>query len=425
MEQPGTSLLLPEPRPLPFLAADPAWVWARAFHLARPVLAALMLIMLASITPPFPFGSSGGTVPDAASPGTAGTPPALAIAANPADILPLAPVEAIVVNAKRPFDGRLEAIAPFRFGGADTARARAVDCLAAAAWYEAGDDPRGERAVIQVVLNRARHPSYPKTVCGVVFEGSERRTGCQFTFTCDGALARIPSPAAWQRARQLAEAALAGAVDATVGGATHYHADYVVPRWAPKLEKLAQVGAHIFYRFPGSWGRQTVFRPAGDRPEPAIARLARIAPVHAGSELAEATTPETGLPELPATALAEAGSATRSLTFSARQPARDSAILVAIDTAAPAGRWAMQAMSRCVGKADCQVIAWGSPGRVEANRQRAPADRERPVFLFVRDRTSGMDVAMWDCAVAPRPDPSQCLPTDPAALKRLMRARPD
>src|SRR3546814_2685764 len=100
----------------------------------------------------------------------------------------------------------LPAARPVRLAGGAVNLARATDCRAAAAWYEAGDDPSGERAVVQVVLNRLRHPAFPNTVCGVVFQGSERVSGCQFTFTCDGALARVPSEAAWERARSIARA---------------------------------------------------------------------------------------------------------------------------------------------------------------------------------------------------------------------------
>ena len=105
--------------------------------------------------------------------------------------------------------------------------------------------------MIQTVLNRVRHPAFPATVCGVVFQGSERSTGCQFTFTCDGALARQPSAAAWARARALAEQALDGAVDERVGNATHYHTDWVVPYWRTSLDKIAQVETHIFDRWRG------------------------------------------------------------------------------------------------------------------------------------------------------------------------------
>ncbi|MFN5901342.1 MAG: cell wall hydrolase, partial [Novosphingobium sp.] len=70
-------------------------------------------------------------------------------------------------------------------------RSRALQCLAAAVYYEArSESDVGQRAVAQVVLNRVAHPSYPNTVCGVVYQGSERTTGCQFSFTCDGSLAK-------------------------------------------------------------------------------------------------------------------------------------------------------------------------------------------------------------------------------------------
>jgi len=137
---------------------------------------------------------------------------------------------------------------------------RAVQCLTAAVYYEAGNEsPQGQAAVAQVVLNRMRHPAFPKSVCGVVFEGSERRTGCQFTFTCDGSLARVPDPVLWRRAQGVAEAALHGAVEPSVGNATHYHANYVVPYWAPKLTKVRVVGSHIFYRWNGGWGSPAAF----------------------------------------------------------------------------------------------------------------------------------------------------------------------
>ena len=107
---------------------------------------------------------------------------------EPVQIYALGPEEARAFNAKIPFSRDPNPAArPFLFRGSDADLARATDCLAAAQLYEAGDDAIGEQAVAQVVLNRVRHPAFPKTVCGVVFQGQERRTGCQFTFTCDGA----------------------------------------------------------------------------------------------------------------------------------------------------------------------------------------------------------------------------------------------
>lgn len=137
---------------------------------------------------------------------------------------------------------------------------RALLCMTQAVYFEAGFEPEsGKRAVAQVVLNRMRHPSYPNSVCGVIYEGSNRRV-CQFSFTCDGSLRRIPAAGAWQSARAVAIAALAGHVEASVGTATHYHADYVLPNWAFKLAKITKIGAHIFYRFPGKWGGTSTLR---------------------------------------------------------------------------------------------------------------------------------------------------------------------
>jgi len=135
----------------------------------------------------------------------------------------------------------------------------AEHCLAQAIYYEAGYEPeQGRRAVAQVVLNRVRHPAYPNSVCGVVYQGSNQRV-CQFSFTCDGSLARRPSAGAWAAAERIAREALAGHVENSVGTATHYHADYVVPRWAYTLGKVQQLGSHIFYRFKGALGSSRAF----------------------------------------------------------------------------------------------------------------------------------------------------------------------
>ena len=108
------------------------------------------------------------------------------------------------------------------------------------------------------MLNRMRHPAFPKSVCGVVYQGS-RSPVCQFSFVCDGSLYRRPAEEAWRAARDVAAAALSGYVETAVGSATHYHADYVAPRWAPMLAKVAKLGAHIFYRWPGAWGTPAAF----------------------------------------------------------------------------------------------------------------------------------------------------------------------
>jgi spore germination cell wall hydrolase CwlJ-like protein len=151
--------------------------------------------------------------------------------------------------------------------------ATALRCLTQAVYYEAAVEPlQGRRGVAQVVLNRVRHPAYPNSVCGVVYQGSERRTGCQFSFTCDGSLLRTPMASPWREAQEVARAALAGYVERSVGTATHYHADYVLPYWAYNLGKIGQLGRHIFYRFNGGAGRSTSFtaRYAGLERIPAL-----------------------------------------------------------------------------------------------------------------------------------------------------------
>ncbi|MBJ7412032.1 MAG: cell wall hydrolase [Phenylobacterium sp.] len=165
------------------------------------------------------------------------------------------------VNALRPFSRLpIRPMKPFVLKATGPDRARAVQCLAEAVYYEAAREPDvGQEAVAQVVLNRMRHPAYPKSVCGVVYQGSARATGCQFTFTCDGSLRYAPEPGLWKRARAVAERALNGYVDKTVGSATHYHAQYVSPYWAPTLVKMTRVGQHIFYRWTGPWGEPPAF----------------------------------------------------------------------------------------------------------------------------------------------------------------------
>jgi spore germination cell wall hydrolase CwlJ-like protein len=161
---------------------------------------------------------------------------------------------------------------PFFAAGDVLDRARAEQCLAMAVYYEAATEPdEGQRAVAQVVLNRVAHPAYPNTVCGVVFQGSERTTGCQFTFTCDGSLARRPAAFWWDRARRVAHAALAGSVYAPVGLATNYHTLQVHPAWSDSLITVATIGAHRFFRLPGPAGQPVAFRAAYLGGEPAAA----------------------------------------------------------------------------------------------------------------------------------------------------------
>lgn len=148
---------------------------------------------------------------------------------------------------------------PFRLNGALEA-SRDLDCLTTAVYYEArGEGQAGMQAVAQVVLNRARHGAFPQTVCGVVYQGAGRRTGCQFSFVCNGAINGRREGGAWERARRVAIGALSGQVYAPVGNATHFHTTAVNPRWSGSLVRVTQVGSHIFYRFGGRRGGASQF----------------------------------------------------------------------------------------------------------------------------------------------------------------------
>lgn len=185
--------------------------------------------------------------------------------------------KAKMINASLPFStAPVQAARPFEIPGGQLDHRRALLCLTQAVYYEAGFEPMtGRRAVAQVVLNRMRHPAFPKSVCGVVYQGSSSPV-CQFSFVCDGSLYRAPAAGAWKQAQDIAREALDGYVERSVGSATHYHADYVAPRWAPMLTKISKLGAHIFYRWPGGWGQSGAFtgRYIGEPQDPSALRPA-------------------------------------------------------------------------------------------------------------------------------------------------------
>ncbi len=229
----------------------------------------------------------------------------------------IAPKDAEAINAARAdYTGPIVAARPFVTGHAPERHAdilRATDCLTQAIYYEAASETaEGQRAVAQVVLNRVRDPRFPASVCGVVFQGAERSTGCQFTFACDGALARKPIAAIYERARVIAVAALNGRVEPLVGLATHYHTRQVVPVWRTDLVKLRTVGAHIFYGWRGREKSARGLRTAYAGLEPVIfpAETAPGSPpdtvqtLYPGEDTANpfaAPSPDTGLtsPRLP------------------------------------------------------------------------------------------------------------------------------
>jgi spore germination cell wall hydrolase CwlJ-like protein len=147
----------------------------------------------------------------------------------------------------------IDDLARFEFSNIEVAKLDGEEraCLAQAIYYEARSESRiGQLAVADVVLNRVKSPIYPDTICEVVYQGSERRTGCQFSFTCDGSMKARLNERKWREAEMLAGAVLAGIRRPVSRSATHYHADYVSPPWADTLTPTAVIGAHKFYRFP-------------------------------------------------------------------------------------------------------------------------------------------------------------------------------
>lgn len=316
---------------------------------------------------------------------------------------------------------------PFFFAGSVNDRDNAITCLAAAAWYEAGNDPEGQRSVIQVILNRLKHPSFPKTICGVVLQGSQRSTGCQFTFTCDGSLdRRRPPPEAWSMARLRAQAAMDGAIDTNVLQATHYHADYVTPWWSHQLERLAQVGRHIFYRWPGAGG-QLSGKPSTGENVPAVLLMS----------LAKAGKPTRTDLDVNGRAIAGVGASasvpalpyispmsfeTATAPSAAGEPFGQT-VVMAVDNAKPSGHWAVEALARCSGQLACQVFGYADASAASHNAALSSNRRDRPDFMLIRDKSSGMTLALWDCKKNARPSNDQCLPDNLGQLRLSDRSK--
>jgi len=148
---------------------------------------------------------------------------------------------------------------------------REHECLSEAIYYEArGETQQGQVAVAEVVMNRVRSPFYPKSVCAVVYQGSDRDTGCQFTFTCDGSLAAHPRGRAWTQAQHLATAVMMGYTRPITQHATHYHTNAVSPGWSSMLVETTTIGSHVFYRMPNAAERAELMDAAVHRRAPAV-----------------------------------------------------------------------------------------------------------------------------------------------------------
>jgi spore germination cell wall hydrolase CwlJ-like protein len=241
-----------------------------------------LLLTSASCVPATAAGLDVAIADTPAATGRAAAQAPLPPEPEPMVLKDVSPFDAAAINASIPIAEGPNFGAPSTIFRAASAldQERSLGCLAQAVYYEARSESEdGERAVAQVVLNRVRHPAYPASVCGVVYQGPLRAGGgCQFTFTCDGSLAAPPAGEAWLRARRIAAEALAGSVYAPVGLATHYHTQQVLPVWAFRLAKAEVIGNHIFYRMPGAWGEPGAFTRhySGREPAPSAVIAARL-----------------------------------------------------------------------------------------------------------------------------------------------------
>lgn len=333
---------------------------------------------------------------------------------EPVALYALTPEQARNFNAAIPFSRDPNPAArPFVFGGDDTDLARATDCLAAAEIYEAGDDAVGERAVAQVVLNRVRHPAFPKTVCGVVFQGQERSTGCQFTFSCDGALARTPSAAGWARAREIAKAALGGTVFKPVGQATHYHTNWVVPYWSSSLDKIVNVGTHLFFRWRGWWGTPPAFRFSRAKGEPIIPNIARLSAAHgAGGGIAADG------PSIFTSGSEDFAKARQGITTFENGP-DDHTYLIELPAGSSPDSWIDIAKGFCGWTMECRVMGWKAGTAPKAGTSRA-ARLESMSFSYMISAKSNLVRTLWNCAQTPRSDETQCMRRGAAARPVIM-----
>jgi len=310
------------------------------------------------------------------------------------------------LNAAIPFfSGRIDSAPPYRFRGSASDLANARDCLALAAMAEAGPSDPGQRAVIQVVLNRARHPAFANSICGVVFEGAERQIGCQFTFTCDGSLSRQYAPSSWDAARKRADQALKGYVFRTVGNATHYHTDWVFPWWSPKLQKIAQVETHLFLRWPGYWGSIASWHKGPGASEPSFAELmARFGAAQASVDALAATSAiGADMPPLPADTPKVSGGAVVM-----RLPSGKANFVTLIPSAGAESALAM-ARKLCSQAGTCRVMGWSDRSLIPASLPLPPVSRAGLQFSYSRD-PSGAEIALYNCETYVGQAREKCIP---------------
>jgi hypothetical protein len=331
------------------------------------------------------------------------------------------------INDATPMTTKLiEPAKPFLFFGKPDDLARATDCLAATIYYEAGaEPPAGQLAVAQVVLNRVRHPGYPNTVCGVVFQGHERRTGCQFSYTCDGSMVRRrPSPGAWANAQRLSRAMLNGLVYPPVGLATHYHTDWVLPKWSAKLDKVRVERTHLFFRYFGFWGTPKAFSARYSGIETQFGKLGLLSPQHRNSEtdnmqnIIETAAKESADADadLPSEEIKDAGTKEKETDatmggFLTAAPENSAMLRLQIDPMLDGDTLPSLAIRACGDRAICKVEAWTEDGLIRDSTAliRQGQGQTGLAFTFTRKFAGKAGKAKWNCALFPRANMADCL----------------
>lgn len=301
---------------------------------------------------------------------------------------------------------------PFHYSGSPLDQAKAVDCLALAQLYEAGLSERDQAAVAQVILNRVRHPAYPHSICAVVFEGSDRPIGCQFTFTCDGSLSRRYTARAWEQARELASRMLDGEVNTEVGWATHYHTDWVHPYWSSSLDKITKVGSHLFFKWRGFWGTSTAFSSqySGKEPDLMKIRLSKSGFINLISD--------TSLPR--SEKLMDGSSVSQSISSESRDVDLKGTVLklvhpdggsygLLIQSNISTKDLLLVAYELCKIQEVCRVSAWDSAADVPLGFPVGPVSQKKVRFVYFIDRKFNIRQVHYDCAKFGTSHSDECL----------------
>jgi hypothetical protein len=217
-------------------------VWRRA---DRSVLTALIFSVV--------FAAAAGAFIPSRSVSIAPHPAVQAHAATlPLRLVPERPIEAIINPASLVLRTPPVDVSPLLQQFALEKMLAERRCLAEAMYYEArGEGLAGEKAIAEVVFHRMHSRAYPNSICGVVYQRAAAGHGCQFSFTCNGALDQPRAYGAWARAKRLAGRILTGLVQLgdETENAIAFHAVDVEPGWdGDRLVKTIQIGNHVFYR---------------------------------------------------------------------------------------------------------------------------------------------------------------------------------